>query len=51
MLDLWRWQRLGERIGNHVCGGAIDESQFVVLDNPTNEMETDVDVFGTGGPS
>ncbi len=45
MLHLRRGERLGEDVGDHVLGRAIDEPDGSVFDNPANEMESDVDVF------
>ena len=45
MFDLGRWQRLGKQVGNHIVGGAKNELQFAIVDDPMNKMEMNVDVF------
>jgi hypothetical protein len=35
MFDLCRWQRLGERISDHVFCGAIHEAKGAPLNHPT----------------
>ena len=48
MLDFWRRKGLGECIGDHVIGGVVDKAQFAIINNPANEMEAYVNVFGVG---
>ena len=47
MLYLGRGQGLGERVCNHIIGGAVDEAQGALLDNPVDEMVLHIDVLGT----
>ena len=46
MLDLRGRECLCECVGYHVVRGAINEAKGSVFDDPTNKMETDVDMFG-----
>ena len=48
VLDFWRGKGLGEHIGNHIVGGAVDKVQFAIINNPADKMEVYVDVFGVG---
>jgi hypothetical protein len=48
MLHLDRWQCLGEHISNHVVGGAVNEAQGTLLDDPSDPMIMHVDVLGPG---
>jgi hypothetical protein len=45
MLHLGRWQGLGERVHNHVVGRAINEVQGALLDDPSDEVVSHVDVL------
>jgi hypothetical protein len=48
MFHLWRGKGFRESIGNHVIGRAVNEVQGAVFDNPSDEMEVNVDVFSSG---
>ena len=48
MFDFHRWERLRECVGHHFVGRAINEPNFPIFNDPTNKMETNVDVFGMG---
>ncbi len=48
MLDLQRGERLGQDVGDHVVGRAIDELDLLVLDDPADEVVAYVDVLRTG---
>ena len=45
VLDLGRGEGLRQDVGDHVLGGAVDELELLVLDDPANEVVADVDVF------
>jgi hypothetical protein len=47
VLGLDAWKRFSKGIGNHIFGRAKDEPNGAVLDDPTDEMISDIDVFGT----
>ena len=48
MFDLRRWKSLRERVCNHVVGRTVNEPNRTLFNNPVDEMEPDVDVFGMG---
>ena len=48
MLYLDGWQHLGERVGNHVISGAINEVQGALLNDPLDPVIVHVDVLGPG---
>ena len=45
VLDLHRGQRLGERVSPHFLCGAINQVNFPIFNDPSNEMEVNVDMF------
>ena len=45
MLDFEGRERLRECVGDHIRGRAVDELNGAILADPTEEMETNVDVF------
>ena len=47
MFGLCEWEGLGEGVRNHV-GRAVDQTKSAVFDDPSYEVETDVNVLGTG---
>jgi len=47
VLDLSGWKGFGECVGNHVVSRAVDKSDRAILDDIANEVESDVNVFGT----
>jgi hypothetical protein len=48
MFDFCRRKGFGKGISYHFVGRAIDEAQETMFDNPTDEMEVDIDVFSAG---
>jgi hypothetical protein len=46
VLDFGRWKGFGESVGYHLVGWAIDEVKGIVFNDPTNKVETDVNMFG-----
>lgn len=48
LLKLHTSERLGESIGKHDVGRAIDNGDFAARNSLANEMVLDVDVFGPG---
>ena len=48
VLDLGRGEGLRQDVGDHVLGGAVDELNLLVLDDPADEVVADVDVLRTG---
>ena len=45
MLDLGRWERLCQRISNHVVGGAIYEAKGSFFDNPADKVVAHINVL------
>lgn len=45
MFDFWRWQCLSQGIGDHVCSGAVNELEFIIVDDPANEIKMNVDML------
>jgi len=45
MLHLCRRQGLSERVGDHVVGRAVHEAHRPLLDDPSNEVITHVDML------
>ena len=45
MLGLERRERLGEDVRGHVLCRAVDQADLLVLEDPSDEMEPDVDVL------
>ena len=45
MLRLRAWQRLSKRVRDHVLRRAVNETDRTVVDDPANEVITDVDVL------
>jgi hypothetical protein len=48
MFHLRRGKGFGESVGNHVIGRAVNEVQRAIFNDPSDEMETNIDVFGPG---
>jgi hypothetical protein len=46
VLDFCRREGFSEGIRNHVVRGTVDELKGTLLNDPANEVETNVDVFG-----
>jgi hypothetical protein len=48
MLHLDRWQHLGECVGDYVIGGAVNEAQGPLLNDPSDPMIMHINVLGPG---
>ena len=48
VLDLCRGQHFGERVGEHLIGWAINDLEGTLFDDPADEVESDVNMFGAG---
>ena len=48
MFDCRGRQRLGQGISDHIRYRTIDKAKFVILDDPVNEVETYINVLGSG---
>ena len=48
MLRFNAWECLGEGVGGHLVGGAVDELDGAGFDSVANKMISDIDVFGAG---
>jgi len=48
MLGLGRQKWLSEGVGGHVLGGAVNQLDGAVLDDPVYEMKVYVDMLGVG---
>ena len=47
MLDFRGWESFRKCVSNHFVGWTIDESERPVFDDPSNKMESDVDMLGS----
>jgi hypothetical protein len=45
VFDFWRRKGLCKHVSHHVLGRVINKSNFVLLNNPMNEMVPDINVF------
>ena len=48
MLGLRGWEGLGKGVRNHVFSRAVDQTKSAVFNDPSYEVEADVDVLGAG---
>jgi len=47
MLYFRRGKGFGKCVGNHIVSGTENKAQGAFLDDPSDEVKTDIDVLGT----